>query len=929
MARVNRRVLSRVLKKNTVPRTVVHNHAVSAAPPEDSWLLKLLDARSIGFLFFAASIFAIEFTEMWAVKVPRTVALSKFDILSSSFANIPVLLMAVAIAAVLIAVFAMVVFFGLAGFRALAGLLAMVALGIADFFISAGRWLYQMVHGWYNSRDVSSIKNPDFGLLHFWRTDRFQDALKTIAIAWGNAKASMAKSWSIVSHRPRRGSWEQLGQVIVTLAVFAVIWLFAWFNAAHYRAQIYDFKRINEKVVDAAGEVPQSDQTAKTDSVRPLENEVDQPGGPESVNSLENEVEVSGQQKRWTCGPTKKSSFLSFDAWFDFFQPVDAGYLVLTKDFTARSSLSRRIKVQNVLPASDSKEGTSPVIVSGCVTYVGDYGDWAFIVPRHEEGPEGGFLIRRSMIQEFTPLRPDGANGETGSSGPEFKSPEEMAEVIKAQLKETLAELETRVDKVLPMQVESNAAEMARVLEKLEQLERRVAIGSEDGDKRLVALINKNGQTIAALKAEIAALRIKMEAEAASAEQLSALKAASISLGASVETLEARLAAFGARLEGLSERTEPIGGRLTQQSEAVRLLSEKVSALSTSSAGSVQELAGVRAELARIEKELSLMVGTGLKGHQSAIDTVGKDLGALSRQVKLLIEAPHKQTYGSPDSKWVEALNAMDAKIVELTKGMTALARVVDPLPPQIGQIKQTLGDLPSPQDQGPLKLAFAELRNEITDLKALVSALPKPDRDSFEIKLNEIEVRLEQVEKNPMVVVVQGAGTAKGSGSGSESRWPDDQYSGVPTRLVDAVDQIKGLGGTLNECYNRSELVSFYDFDRNQIALKEGTKKTDLLQAVEKELDLPNRNVDSKPKLVFLKGGADSLGTPEVNRRISEQRAAAVQTALEDHLGAKLKNRNIEFVSVGIGENVAILDPKRKAGARSVQVIICEADGT
>ncbi len=859
MVRSDRLVPKRKPKRRIGLKTTTLRSRPRPPVQEDSWLLKLIEPRSIGFFIFAASIFAIEFNEMWAVNVPRTVALSKFDILSSSIANIPVLIVAVLAAALLIAALAVLFLIGWGGIGAALSISFLIILGLWDFISSTIRWALGNILAQFMKGRAPAVSEPSFGLFSLSKTERFKEASNIFWASINSARGGARKALSIISRRPRRGSWEQFAQIGVTVVVFFVIWMFSWLSAERYEQQIYGFKLAEE---------------------------------------------------RGACGPKDPPKFPSLGFLFELFQPLDAGYLVLNKDFSARSTLIKHVNA-TIVEAEEKSDEASSVVVTGCVTYVGDYGEWAFLVPRHKEIPpnnKSGFLIRRSTIQEFTPVPPDGS-GRIAPGNLKFPTSEKVLASLTKEVADLRKAVNENVLDLLPAQVAERSSALAGLRQTVTALDAKVNSPEGFANPLLERLIAENGEAIAALKAEIATLARQLEIEAASSERLQTLEETTGLLSEDVRRLSAEISQFTGGLASLDERTSAIGGRLDQHSVSITGLAAGMGALSAKLDDADDVLGSLAKGANRIERELT----TGLLGQQAAVSGLKLGLERLSEEVRGLADQGGQAL---PEG----ALTALKQDVAALSETLAILSATVTPLAPRLDGLALEVKTLDGSQNYAALTASIADLRAELAAIKALMPGIPDPEHKEALLRLIEtMDERIVSLEDGPTVVVVNGGG------GGTSLPW-DDQYGGVPTRLVDAIDQVKGLGGRLSECYREGKPTDHINFARNEIALTDGPKVASLLKTVASALDLPNRDASSTAKLVFLKGGADSLGTPEVNRRISEQRAAAVQRAIEDHLGAKLDGKNIELVSAGIGENVAILNSDRSIGARAVEVIICDA---
>lgn len=298
---------------------------------------------------------------MWAVKVPRTVALSNFDLLSNSISNIPTLLIAVLLTALALIALVFIVAIGWVCIVVSVGLLAFLSAWIAGVAVS----LPEIASSLQSRLTIGAetIEMPTLTAKATWRgrlVDWFRRAIRR---TWQRLGLLGGKIRDIIGYRQERWSINHILQITATFTVFFAVWVFAYLSADHYRDRIYNYSITDE----------------------------------------------------WVCGEYYPAKFPSLDHLWELFQPLNAGFIVFDERFSARSSLVSHVTSGGQIRSEEGQAPTGDTLVSGCVTYVGDYGDWAYIVPRHVSrgdaiaSPKGGYLITRSMIQEFTPVEPDAA----------------------------------------------------------------------------------------------------------------------------------------------------------------------------------------------------------------------------------------------------------------------------------------------------------------------------------------------------------------------------------------------------------------------------------------------------------------------------------------------------------------------------------------
>ncbi|MEM8790977.1 MAG: hypothetical protein AAGE80_05135 [Pseudomonadota bacterium] len=522
---------------------------------EASWLAKVFDARNIGVFFFGASIFAIEFTELWAVKVPRTVALSNFDILSNSILNIPLLLVAVLVSLLALALIA-----------ALLSVLAVLVQG----GLAGGTVAVAYLAGLAVSREKPLPEGTARHRLVVWmkaRTRAFWHALMDLA----------RRGFSALGHRQPPGSVNHLLQIGVTVAVFLSIWAIGFLSANHYRERIYNFELAEESTCGSY--VPPK-------------------AAPDDV-----------------FGP-KTQAVLRY--LFEVLQPTDVGYISLDPRFAQESGLAERLLPEDALASGSSR-------MQSCVTYVGDYGKWAFIVPRHDAEQKDGFLIQRDKIQEFTRVAP----GDSADDG----NPVFPLAALDVETGDARAFVRTMVEAQREIQANQNriAEDLAALTAAIRRLEaasneRRGAI--DERLRRISLAQDEAEESIEELSARVAELADRPGT--GSSTDLSALSARIDGLAADIEALLGRtpgvsdgdtgallaaLAALSTRLEALERRPGVViveGGSGTQapqggQSDSAGEPDDGFPTRAAGAVDSVRRIGGALAECYREEPAIGLV----------------------------------------------------------------------------------------------------------------------------------------------------------------------------------------------------------------------------------------------------------------------------------------------------------------------------------
>lgn len=364
---------------------------VEQIEPDDTggqpWITALLnDSRSLGFILFAITVYLTELLEMKILQIPKNVALSTFDVVALSFGNIvPVMLLIVLAGLVLVLVFwfaavcataALVV--AVAAYRILISgvfvlitfsarvVLAVVRVSITPFVVWFRLfWLMEPL--------------PERRLFFGWNAWLVQRTAQMLARLRSGPARTVANvrtglthiSGAITAIRERLfTSRINVFQTATIICLCGIVIFFSTRLTRDYAQRIdhcaRDVQICLARTNNGRGSAPFADlQRVGLDTT-----------------SIQNYV-------------------------LSFIQPVNAGFLGFDSNFTGDIRKLHDRKSVNDAPYPDYRD-ERPVI------YVGDYGDWAVVVPTDDglwpvniPAPEDArrirVLVRRKSITDFTP----------------------------------------------------------------------------------------------------------------------------------------------------------------------------------------------------------------------------------------------------------------------------------------------------------------------------------------------------------------------------------------------------------------------------------------------------------------------------------------------------------------------------------------------